>query len=117
MTTADDLGSNVPDITKSAGKAKPRKRRAKVASTMRIKPDRVKIILEENENIPPTGQFFGLNGTGYIIRPGVEVEVPRGIISILNDAVMSVPVVDFTNTVVSYKDKLRFPYRFVGMDY
>lgn len=74
---------------------------------------RVKIILEENEHIPPTGQFFGVQGKGYVLRPGEIAEVPVSIINILNCAIMSVPIVDGTQRVVGYRDRLRFPYRVV----
>lgn len=75
---------------------------------------RVKIVLEENDNIPPTGQFFGIQGRGYMLRPGEVAEVPLALVNVLNDAVMSTPVVDrTTQQVVGYRDKLRFPYRIV----
>ena len=75
---------------------------------------RVKIILEENENIPPTGQFFGLNGTGYLLRAGEVAEVPAGIIGILDDSIESVPVVDpITKQPVGHRPKHRFAYRVV----
>lgn len=74
---------------------------------------RVKIILEENDQIPPTGQFFGAQGKGYILRPGEVADVPMSIISILNTAVMSVPVLDSGQRVVGYRDRLRFPYRVI----
>lgn len=74
---------------------------------------RVTIILEENEQIPPTGQFFGVQGRGYVLRPGEAAEVPLSIIDILNSAVMAVPVKDSGDRVIGYRDKLRFPYRVV----
>lgn len=74
---------------------------------------RVKIMLEENDSIPPTGQFFGHNGRGYLLRPGEEAEVPEEILNILDDAVMSVPYTDASGTVLGYRDKLRFPYRVI----
>jgi len=75
---------------------------------------RVKIILEENENIPPTGQFFGVQGRGYMLMPGKVAEVPIGLVNVLNDAIMSVPEVDGqTQQITGYRDKLRFPYRIV----
>lgn len=74
--------------------------------------DWARIILEENENIPPIGLFIGLNGASWILRPGFEVGVPPGIIEILNNAVMSVPVKDpQTLQVIDWRDKLRYPYR------
>jgi hypothetical protein len=77
---------------------------------------RIRIVLEQNDNIPPTGQFFGLNGKGYMLKPGLEADVPPGIVSILNDAVMSVPNIDpNTKQVVSFQDRLRFPYRIIAV--
>lgn len=78
-------------------------------------PETVRIILEENDNIPPNGQYFGLNGRGYMLRPGMEVNVPRGIIDILDHAVMSTPVIDpTTRQVIGYRDRMRYPYRRVA---
>jgi hypothetical protein len=74
---------------------------------------RVRIMLEESDQIPPTGQFFGVQGKGYVLRPGEAADVPMSIIGILNTAVMSVPVKDAGDRVVGYRDKLRFPYRVV----
>lgn len=88
------LGSNLEEETRPKGK-------------------RVRIILEENENIPPTGQFFGIQGEGYILRPGEAADVPVELIEVLNNAVQSVPVLDSAQTVVEYREKLRFPYRIV----
>lgn len=86
--------------------------------------ERVRIVLEDNDGIPPTGQFFQIGGTdeqgnrferAYILRPGVEAEVPVELLDILDHAVMSVPQIDHdTNQVIGYRDRLRFPYRFVN---
>jgi hypothetical protein len=75
---------------------------------------RVKIILEENDNIPPTGLFIGSNGRSFLLRPGEEVEVPVEVIEVLNDAVEDVPRTDGNNNVVDYRKKMRFPYRLIG---
>lgn len=74
---------------------------------------RVRILLEENDNIPPTGQFFGVQGVGYVLRPGEAADVPMSLVNILNTAVMAVPVVDSGQRIVGYRDRLRFPYRLV----
>jgi hypothetical protein len=87
--------------------------RKKAAPTKSVE-KRVRIILEENDEIPPTGQFIGHNGVGYILKPGQEASVPAKILNVLNDAIKSVPITDGSNTVIGYKDKLRFPYRVLG---
>ena len=71
---------------------------------------RVKIILEESAEIPPTGQFFGINGIGYILRPGEPADVPESLLSVLDDAVQDVPVLN-GDQVTGFRQKLRFPYR------
>lgn len=74
----------------------------------------VRILLEENDEIPPIGQFIGINGTGYLLLPGVEVDVPENIIEVLNNAIKSKPVIDPNNRrVIGYRDALRFPYRVI----
>lgn len=87
----------------------------KVAPTGMARGDRVKIILEENDNIPPNGQYFGINGKGYLLRPGEEVLVPRGIIDILDNAVMTSTITNpSTGRIIGTRDRLRFPYRLMG---
>ncbi len=70
---------------------------------------RVRIILEENDNIPPSGQFFGVQGKGYVLRPGEEADVPLSIIGILNTAVMSVPVMADQICAVRLKSSAGWP--------
>lgn len=74
----------------------------------------VHIVLEENDKIPPTGQFISLNGRTWMLKPGEAVDVPMGVIHILNNAVEEVPQID-TNTqqVIGYRKRLRFPYRVI----
>ena len=90
-------------------------RNAKGAPAIPVsKPKMTRIILEENDNISPSGQFFQLNGDAYMLRPGIEVDVPEGIIEILDHAVESRPVIDpQSRQVTGYRDRLRFPYRTV----
>lgn len=90
---------------------------AKRGRAPRAPEQRVKIVVEENEDIPPTGLPIGLNGKAYIIRPGEVVSVPLGVKEVLDQAITSVPQVDpSTRQVVGYRDRLRYPYRVVNSD-
>jgi hypothetical protein len=78
-------------------------------------PNRVWLVLEDNDNIPPTGQFFGHNGVGFMLRAGERAEVPIEILEILNNAEYLAAVVDpLTKQIIEYKPRLRFPYRIVA---
>jgi hypothetical protein len=73
--------------------------------------DRVRIVLEENDAIPPTGLFVGDNGTGYMLVPGVPMDVPPGVLEILDNAMTAVPTIDpQTLEVVGYRPKKMYPF-------
>ena len=72
---------------------------------------RIKIRLEQNKEIPPSGQFIGINGVGYLLVPGVDVEVPEFLLDALDAAVEDVPVLDERGNVAGYQKKTRFPYQ------
>lgn len=74
-------------------------------------PASVRIVLEESEDIPPTGLFIGHNGRSYLVRCGEEVNVPLGVLGILDDAIVSVPIRDSGNRVVGTRQRRRFNYR------
>jgi hypothetical protein len=96
-----------------APKAAPKPKRKPAAKKVTTpKSDRVMILLEENDDIPPNGLFLGLNGRGYILRPGEKVAVPPGIVEILENAIMSAPILDpQTKQVIGYRDRLKYPFR------
>lgn len=118
MNAPVDLGSNIesdatimPELNVPVREApKPRLKPNQLAKY----PKRVWLVLEDNENIPPTGQFFGHNGTGFILKAGEAAEVPIELLDILNNAEYLAPVVDpQTRQIIDYKPRLRFPYRIV----
>jgi hypothetical protein len=75
-------------------------------------PKTVRIVIEENDSVPPNGLYMGLNGRGYLIKPGVPVDVPIGLVEILDNAIYTAPQVDpVTRQVVGHTDRLRYPYR------
>jgi len=75
---------------------------------------RVWIMLTDSDQIPPTGQFIGHNGDGFMLRPNVPAEVPVELLDILNIAVWDAPIVDqTTKQITGYTPRLRFPYQVV----
>lgn len=107
MSTAHDmLGSNLgPEPSKPA----------KVTKEAKGMPERVWIVLEDNDDIPPTGLYLGHNGTGYLLVPGEPVSVPGFLLEILDHAVTSSAVTDpKTKRVIGHRDRMRFPYRRVA---
>lgn len=100
--TVAGLGENIPPA-EQIKVAKPKSRAATV-----------KILLEENDDIPPTGLFLGLNGMSYLLRPGVAVDVPVGLKDILDHSIISVPEVDpQTRQTIGWRDRMKYPYRMV----
>lgn len=74
---------------------------------------RVWIVLEDNDEIPPGGQFIQVDGVPYLLRSGERALVPVGLVDVLDHAIKSVPVCDENRNIVAYKDRLRFSYRVV----
>jgi len=104
------MSTALPEDIESA----PRNARSKIADApppvQAVK--RFKVILEEDPAIPPTGLFISANGKPYLLMAGVEAQVPQEVLSVLNDAVISVPIIDpQSQRVTGYRSRLRFPYR------
>lgn len=124
----DDTPSDIPAPTAPVEKPQRKKRTpaapaeepAEEVATGAVNPveemrraKRVKIVLEENDAIPPGGQFFGVNGVGYQIQPGKRVEVPEFLLGVIDNAVASKPVFNDDGQVVGYREVPRFPYRVI----
>lgn len=73
--------------------------------------DRVWITLSENKNIGRGGQFFGVNGASFLLKPGKKAHVPRAIVDVLDNAVEGVPILDEDGVVIEYRQTIRYPYQ------
>ena len=96
----DNLSAEVPTKQTRAPKAEKAERK-------------IRIMLEDNDEIPPGGQFIQVNGRSFLLQAGVEVDVPTCVCDVLDHAVMSVPILDSMKSVIGYRDRLRFPYRVI----
>lgn len=77
----------------------------------------VRMVLEENKEVPPTGLFVQVNGDPFVIVPGEPVEVPDFLLAHLDNCTVGVPVMDpQTQQVVGFRNRQRFPYRVLARD-
>ena len=74
---------------------------------------RVRILLEDNDAIPPGGQFAQANGVPFLLQSGMEMDAPVSLLDVLDHAITSVPVCDQDRNIIGYRDRLRFPYRVI----
>lgn len=98
-----DLGTNVVQAPTRTPRAK------KAAEGL---PATRRVILEENDNIPPTGLFVGVNGQGFLIKPGEAVDLPVSVLEVLDNSITSTPVRSQDGEVLGYRDKTQYPYRY-----
>ena len=117
------LGSNIEEKTmvveeepETESAIKPKKTAVKKTAVKKTAPvglpETTRIVLEDNESIPPTGLFVSHNGRAYLIRTGEEVDVPTHVLNVLDDAKMAMPIMDADNQqVIGWRERMRFPYR------
>lgn len=68
------------------------------------------ITLHDSPEIPPGGQFVGVNDKQFRIRPGIKVVVPRYVVEVLDNAVQGVPDVNDKMQVVGTRSAPRLSY-------
>lgn len=109
----DDLDALLTDAVDEEGK-QPIARRHKMgakAPKPEVPEGYAKIILENSANIGPSGHPVGLNGRFYLIKPGVEVVVPGGILEVLEHAIHTEAITDGNGSVIGSRDTHRLPFR------
>ena len=68
------------------------------------------ISLHDNEDIPPPGQFFGVNGRAFNLRSNTWYKVPAWLLSTVDNCVIERPVKDEHLRLVGTRQMKRFPY-------
>jgi hypothetical protein len=121
----DNLGPNAPGTSSEAAigapapakkEAKPRSRAPRHTSknAEAAKPVQVErmyeITLHDNKEIPPNGQFIGVNGKQYILVPGKRTKVPASVLEVLNNAVHALPEINDKMQITGMRNAPRLPY-------
>jgi hypothetical protein len=96
-----------PEVKKSA----PRK--PAPAKTDVPKVEYIRVKLAHSKEIPPGGLYLGHNGKGYLLKPGVEADVPDFLLDVLDNAVMAKPVTGPNGQIESWEDQPRFMYSII----
>lgn len=73
-----------------------------------------RIILHPTEDMPKQGQYFGLNGYGFQIKPGEEVDIPRPLRQMIDNCITTKLIQE--NGEEYIKNYPRFPYTLVKED-
>lgn len=136
-TTADDdkltssasqgaPGSDTHSATKAVRQPrsqKPRSRSADSTSPASDKGDYIDLLnatdkaadsaiikLFQNDDIPPNGQPFGVNGRFFALKADVWYRVPAWLLSTIDNSIYEKPVTDENNRFVGTRPQPRFPY-------
>lgn len=103
-----------PNIqTEFKPKRSPRPSRAKPKAEAATAPNGEKmyeITLHDSKEIPPNGQFVGVNGRQFLLKPGRRMKVPASVLAVLDNAVQSVPEINEKLQVVGMRQAPRLTY-------
>lgn len=68
------------------------------------------IKLNDNEEMPPTGQFFQVNGRFFILQAEIWHRVPSFLLGVIDHAISDKPVVNEQLQLVGTRSQKRFTY-------
>lgn len=74
-----------------------------------------RIIIHPTLNTPKEGIFLSLNGYGFLVKPGVEVDLPRPVVKMLDTLVIT-ETINGDDGKEYYRDLKRFNYTLVKQD-
>jgi len=73
---------------------------------------RDRIILHQTPEIPKEGAFISLNGFGFQVKPGVEVDIPRPV-RLMMDTLFYTDIIQDEEGGEYTRNRLRYPYTLV----
>lgn len=68
------------------------------------------IRLHDNDNVPPGGQPFGVNGRIFVLKPNVWARVPGWLLSTIDNCVADVPVKNEDDKFIGTRPMKKYPY-------
>lgn len=68
------------------------------------------IKLNDNEEMPPSGQFFQVNGRFFILKAEIWHRVPSFLLGVIDHAVAEKPVIDDQLRLIGTRAQKRFTY-------
>lgn len=68
------------------------------------------IKLFQNDDVPPNGQPFGVNGRFFALKADVWYRVPGWLLSTIDNSIHEKPVTDENNRFTGTRPQPRFPY-------
>jgi hypothetical protein len=102
---------DMEDVTLPTVKAEPNPASPQHSTPTRSK-ELMEIWLEDHPDIPPTGLYVGHNGDGYRIPKGQWVRIPKFLKGVLDDAIVSSPVINpETGQPETWIDKRKYNYQ------
>lgn len=75
-----------------------------------------RVIINESPSIPKEGVFMSLNGYAFLAKPGVEIDLPRPILRMLDTRIETMTIQDPETKKEYHKDVPRITYRIVRED-
>lgn len=125
-TSQGASGSDTSTATKAVSQPrsqKPRSRSSNAPKTGDGKVDYINLLnatdkasdsaiikLFQNDDIPPNGQPFGVNGRFFALKADVWYRVPGWLLSTIDNSIHEKPVTDDNNRFVGTRPQPRFPY-------
>lgn len=81
-----------------------------IATDSKDEDDWVLIRLHDSEDMPPTGQPFGVNGRFFVMGSNRWYRIPEWLLSTIDNCVVSRPIQNDQMQFIGTRNMKRFPY-------
>ena len=113
MSDIDDVFGGKVEAEAPTEAEAPKAAAPKKAAPKKDEVKRTWIVLQKNDEIPPSGLYIGHNGVGYNLKSGKKAHVPDFLLDVLDNAVVKKPIMGDDGRITGYEDSPRFAYQVV----